>query len=146
MPAEQRDVRGNTIKPHDVQTNRIDTDNVVTNSVDNSDYSESVLSLSGSGTMTVDLAQGNLVEVSATGNVTIEFSNVSSDPAGNSVMIYFEDGDGTGPHTISWPASVVWSGGSAVDTIAASDDIEASLISYDGGTEWRGREGGSSFA
>ena len=124
----------------------IDAAAVYTDEVSNSDYNETVQSFSGSGTFDVDLSAGNVVSVAATGDVTLTFSNVSSNPAGNSLLVYFEDDDGSGPHTISWPASVVWDGGFAVSEIPGSGDIEVTLITDDGGTEWRGRQGGANFA
>jgi len=119
---------------------------VNTGEVSNSDYNEVVQTFSGSGTFDIDLSAGNVVSVAATGDVTITFSNVTSTPAGNSLLVYFEDDDGSGPHTISWPASVVWDGGTAVAEIPGSGDIEVTLITDDGGTEWRGRQGGRDFA
>jgi len=124
----------------------IDAAAVYTDEVSNSDYNETVQSFSGSGTFDVDLSAGNVVSVAATGDVTLTFSNVSSNPAGNSLLVYFEDDDGSGPHTISWPASVVWDGGNPIDEIPGSGDIEITLITDDGGTEWRGRQGGGDFA
>jgi len=119
---------------------------VDTDSVANSDYNETVETLSGSGTLTVDLEAANLVRVEATGDVTIEFSNVTSSPPGNSVTIYLEDDDDTGPHTVTWPASVVWDGGDAIGEIPESSNVEASLLTDDGGTEWRGGISGEDFA
>lgn len=117
-----------------------------TDAISNQDYNETVQTLSGSGTLTVDLSTANLVRVEATGDVTIEFSNVTGTPPGNSLTIYFEDSDGSGPHTITWPSSVVWSGGTAEDTVDASDNLEVSLLTDDGGTEWRARRSGRRFA
>lgn len=119
---------------------------VGTQSLENQDYTEAVVTAgSASGTITIDLAAANLHRVEAVGNVTIEFANVTSTPAGNSVTIYFEDGDGTGPHTISWPTSVVWSDGNVQNEIEANSNIEVALISDDGGVEFRARRSGRRF-
>ena len=110
------------------------------------DYSEGTETIaSASGTITVDLAAGNLYRIEAIDNITIEFANVSTDPAGNSVNIYVVDDDGEGPYTISWPESVVWSDGNVVDEVGESDNVEVGLITGDGGSTWRGRESGVSF-
>jgi len=116
-----------------------------TDTIQNQDYNETVETLSGSGTLTVDLETANLVRVEATGDVTIEFSNVTSSPPGNSVTIYLEDDDDTGPHTVTWPESVVWDGGDAIGEIPESSNVEASLLTDDGGTEWRGGISGEDF-
>lgn len=114
--------------------------------ITNQDYSESVQSLSGSGTQTVDLNASNFAEISATGDVTVQFSNVTTTPSGNSVIIYFEDGDGTGPHTITWPSSVVWSDGNVEDTIEANSDLEIALRTPDAGSTWRASRSGRRFS
>ena len=115
-------------------------------SLSNQDYNESVEThATASGTVTIDLSLANVHHVEAVDNVTIEFAGVTATPAGNSVVIYVTDDDGTGPHTISWPASVVWDGGDVVGEVGASSDVEASLLSGDGGTEWRGRLSGEDF-
>lgn len=118
-----------------------------TNEVQNQDYNESVDTRSGvSGTQTVDLSVANWYEIEADGNITIEFSNVTSTPPGNSVVIYLNDSDGTGPHTVSWPASVVWNNGNVVDEIPSGTDREVTLLSPDGGSTWRARKSGEDFA
>jgi len=118
-------------------------DSVSTEEIQNSDYNESVEVHAGvSGTVTLDLSLANVHHVEATDNVTLEFSNVTAG-VGNSLLVYLTD-DGTGPHTISWPASVVWSDGEAVNDIPAGGDVEVGLLSGDG-SEWRGRESGRAF-
>ena len=120
-------------------------DSVNTEEIQNSDYNESVEVHSGvSGAVTLDLSVANVHHVEATGDVTLEFAN-ATEGTGNSLLVYLVDDDGTGPHTISWPASVVWSDGEVVDEIPSDGDVEVSLLSGDG-SEWRGRESGRQFA
>jgi len=115
--------------------------------VQNQDYNEAVDTRSAvSGTQDLDLSTANWFEIEADGDITISFSNVTSTPPGNSLVIYLEDSDGTGPHTVSWPASVTWSGGTVEDTIPSNDDIEITLLSPDGGSSWRARKSGESFS
>jgi len=115
--------------------------------VQNQDYNEAVDTRSAvSGTQDIDLSVSNWYEIEADGNITITFSNVTSTPPGNSLVIYLEDSDGTGPHTVSWPASVTWSGGTVEDTIPSNDDLEITLLSPDGGSSWRARKSGESFS
>jgi len=124
-------------------------DNAIQNagSIDNEDYNEAVdTRTAASGTQDIDLSVSNWYEIEADGDITISFSNVTSTPPGNSLVIYLEDSDGTGPHTVSWPASVTWSGGTVEDTIPSNDDIEITLLSPDGGSSWRARKSGESFS
>ena len=120
-------------------------DSVNTDEIQNSDYNESVEVHAGvSGTVTLDLSVANVHHVEATGDVTLEFDNATAD-VGNSLLVYLTDDDATGPHAISWPASVVWSDGEVVDEIPSDGDVEVSLLSGDG-SEFRGRESGRQFA
>jgi hypothetical protein len=48
--------------------------------------------------------------------------------------------------SLTWPSSVVWDAGTAVDTLDEGDDVELRLISDDAGAEWRARETGRDFA
>lgn len=115
--------------------------------ITNQDYSESVVTHgSASGTVTLDLASANVHRIEATGDVTVAFSNVTTSPPGNSLTVYVTDGDGSGPHALSWPSSVVWDGGNTVGQVDASSNVEISLLTDDGGTEWRGRLSGEAFA
>jgi len=116
--------------------------------VQNQDYNEAVDSSfsTASGTLDIDLSVSNWYEIQADGDITISFSNVSGTPPGNSLILYFEDSDGTGPHTISWPASVVWDGGTVEDTIPSNSDIEITLRSPDGGTTWRANLVGEEYS
>lgn len=114
---------------------------------ENAQYIETVETHSSvSGPVTIDLSVSNVHRVEATGDVSISFANVSSSPAGNSVIIYVTDADGSGPHTLSWPSSVLWDGGNAVTDVDANGNVEVSLMTDDGGTEWRGHFSGRNFA
>ena len=120
---------------------------VDTSAVENQDYNEAVgTQTAASGTVTIDLAAANFHEVEADGDISISFSNVTGTPPGNSLTLYLYDSDGTGPHTVSWPSSVEWSGGNAETVIPSNGDIEISLLTPDGGTTWRARLSGEAFA
>ena len=114
--------------------------------ISNHNYNESVVEHeSASGTVSVDLAAANVHRVNAVDDVTIEFANVTEDPAGNSTLIYVQDDDSSGPHTISWPTNVVWDGDDPVNEVEDGSDVEVSLLTDNGGTEWRGRLSGGGF-
>lgn len=116
----------------------------------NQDYNETVTThATASGTVTLDLSTANVHRVEATGNVTLEVSNVTGSPAGNSVLVKLLDDDGTGPHTISYGTSwntILWDNGTVRDTIPASSNIRLSFETDDGGTNWWGIRSGSDFA
>jgi hypothetical protein len=115
--------------------------------ISNEDYSETVTTIaSASGTTDLDLSTANEFRVEAIDNLTFTFSNVTSDPSGNSVTIYVVESDGAGPYTLSWPASFVWDGGTVVGEVTQNGNVEISALSDDGGTEWRGRKSGENFS
>ena len=123
------------------------SNSISTDSIANDDYNETTQTISSaSGTTDLDLSVANTFRVEAIDNVTFTFSNVTSTPAGNSITVYVVESDGAGPYTLSWPTSVVWNGGSAVGEVAQNSNIEISLLTDDGGTEWRGRKSGGGFA
>lgn len=118
-----------------------------TNEVQNQDYNESVNSIANaSGTTDIDLSAANMVEIEADGDITITFSNVTSTPLGNSLLVRVYDDDASGPHTITWPASVEWDNGNTRDTVDSDGELEISLRSYDGGTTWKASRSGRDFS
>lgn len=97
------------------------------------------------GTVSLDVGANNWHDpIAATENITVEFTNVPS--GGNSLLLRFTDGDGSGPYTITLPASVVWDGGTAHTEIPQNGDLEISLRSPDGGATWRASRSGEDFA
>lgn len=132
-------IAGDLIEPSEVDTPRIDFD----------DANEPVVEQTAqTGTVTLDLSAANRHRVEADGDVTIEFSNVSGSPKGNSVLVYLYDSDGTGPHTVSWPSGTEWPGGNSTDTIESNSDVEIGLTSDDGDAAtptWRASERGAGF-
>jgi len=96
------------------------------------------------GTLTLDLAQGNVFNVAQDADITtLAFSNVPASGRLVSVTLILTQ-DATGGWTIAWPAAVKWDGGVAptLVTTAASTAL-LSLLSFDGGTTWLGFLAGS---
>lgn len=107
--------------------------------INNSDYHETVSTdATVTGATNIDVSAANAFEHTLTGNTTYSFTNPSSDPAGNSFALLVEQ-DGTGGHTLSWPGTVEWPGGTepSVNTTASAKH-EFIFRSYDGGTSWIG--------
>ncbi len=99
-----------------------------------------------SGTLTLNLNDAQLFDVSLNANVTtLTISNV--DATSNTVnaftLIFTMDGTA---RTVTWPASVKWAGGTAptLTSTNAKKDVLA-FISPDNGTTWLGFVGGQNF-
>lgn len=99
----------------------------------------------GTGTITVEVSRGEFTSMTLDQNTTIAFASVPA--AGCVAVSLLISQNGTGGWTLTWPASVKWSGGT-IPTFpaAASADALYELVTVDGGTTWRGRQFGASFA
>lgn len=114
-----------------------DVTTVDSTTIENDDYHETVVTQSGS-TGSLDLSSANIFKQTITGNITFAFNNVSGSPAGNSFVLILQQ-DGTGGHTIDWPSSVEWSGGSSPGlSTNANDKHLVSFVTADGGSTWIG--------
>lgn len=111
------------------------------------DYTESTSSpFSTAGAITFDLDVGNIFTVTLAENITsITFSNVPTTDTANIVLVLTQDA--TGSRTVTWPASVKWSGGVAptLSTTASAVDI-ISMFTTDAGTTWYAVTGGLGFS
>jgi hypothetical protein len=103
------------------------------------DYAETVTTpSSSSGTLVLDLENGNTFEVTLTENVTT--LTISNPPAtghvGPLTLILIQDG--TGGWTVSWPSSFKWPGGTAptLSTGANEEDV-ITAFTTNAGTKWR---------
>ncbi len=99
----------------------------------------------GSGTRAINLANGNVVSATLTGNTTFTFSGATASTA-CSFGLYLTQ-DATGNRTVTWPASVKWSGGTAptLSTSASAVDILV-FETINGGTTWYGSLVGTNFS
>jgi len=128
---------GSDSQRFDYFADTLDANTVNTDEVSNDDYHESVVTQSGS-TGNLDLSAANVFEQTVTGNITFSFNNPSSTPPGNSFLLIVIQ-DGTGGHSLSWPSSVQWGGGSAPGlSTSANDKHILSFQSPDGGSTWYG--------
>jgi hypothetical protein len=85
---------------------------------------------------TINLANGNFVTATLTGNCTFTFSNPSS---GASSFTLFLTNDGTAGRTITWPASVKWPNGTVpTRTTTANRTDVYTFFTTNGGTNWYG--------
>jgi hypothetical protein len=107
------------------------------------DYAESYTASTGTGTVTLDLANGNVFQHTADGgNVTFAFSNPpASGRAGSLTLKWIQD---SSDRTITWPGAVDWAGGSAPDVTSGSAKVDIyTFFTVDGGTIWYGFQAGA---
>lgn len=111
------------------------------------DYGEVKTSpTSSSGTLTLDIENGNHFTVTLTENVTtLTISNPTATGTLCAVVLWLKQ-DGTGGRTFAWPSSIKWAGGTAptVTATASATDIFV-LQTVDGGTTWAGSAVGQAF-
>lgn len=95
---------------------------------------------SSSGVLNFAYTNGNVFEVELDENVSsVTFSGLPSSGSYAEILIKFTQ-DGTGSRTVTWPASVLWPGGTPpVITATASSGCDiVSLKTWDAGTTWYG--------
>jgi len=105
-------------------------------------YNETYDALSGT-TPTVDCHNGNMFSLTTSGNTTFTFSNP---PASGTAFGFTLKLVAGGTHTITYPASVDWAGGTAPDAPASGETDVLVFITHDGGTTWYGFRAGDAMA
>ena len=108
---------------------------------------EAVTVTQGSGTVTLDLAQGNFFEFTLTENVTgWTFSNLATSGTASSWIIKITQ-HASSAKTVAYPAAIKWAGGTdhVMSTATGSIDI-VSMFTIDGGTTIYANEVGKAFA
>jgi len=108
---------------------------------------EAVTVTQGSGTVTLDLAQGNFFEFTLTENVTgWTFSNPAASGTASSWIIKITQ-HASSAKTVAYPAAIKWAGGTdhVMSTATGSIDI-VSMFTIDGGTAIYANIVGKAFA
>jgi len=105
-------------------------------------YNETFVTLSGT-TPGVDCESGNVFYLSTSGNTTFAFNNPPATGTAYGMLIKLTAG---GTHTITWPTSVDWAGGTAPDAPASGETDILGFITHDGGTTWYGFLAGDALA
>jgi len=108
---------------------------------------EAVTVTQGSGTVTLDLAQGNFFEFTLTENVTgWTFSNLASSGTASSWIIKITQ-HASSAKTVAYPAAIKWAGGTdhVMSTATGSIDI-VSMFTIDSGTAIYANIVGKGFA
>jgi hypothetical protein len=108
------------------------------------DYSEVVnTQATASGAVTLDIANGNIFDLTLSDNITLTFSNPAPSGQGCSFTVIINQG--ATPKTIAYPASVKWSNDVVPDLSMASKTSILSFITKDGGTRWYGFFAGNKY-
>jgi len=108
-------------------------------------YLETVVALSGT-TPTVDCDEGNTFTLTTSGNTTFTFDYAGVDLTTDDSYGFTLRVTAGGTHTLSWPASVDWPGGSAPDAPASGETDVFVFFTTDGGTNWYGFQAGDALA
>lgn len=109
------------------------------------DYAEAVKAHGTTGgSITCNLEDGNIHTITLNAATTFAFSNPpASGKAGSLTLVLTQH---TTAVSVTWPASVDWTGGSAPDLSGDSTDYVLVFLTTDGGTTWRGWLSGSAFS
>lgn len=94
---------------------------------------------------TLNLADGNVFDVTMDTDVTFTFSGSAASVACAFTLILRQDG--SGGHTPTWPASVDWPGGTGPTVTSTASAVDVfTFITVDNGTTWLGFTAGQAFA
>lgn len=106
---------------------------------------ESVLTANATGSYDVNLASGNVFNLTLTGNTTLTFSGATNLKA-CSCTIYIKQGS-PGSRTLSWPTSVRWAGGTAPTISTTTNAVDIFVLeTLNGGTTWYASLVGNNFS
>lgn len=110
------------------------------------DYSETRVQANTGTSYAIDLENGNVFDLTLTGNVTYTFTN-PPDTGISGAFTLIQRQDGTGSRTVTWPASVDWAGGTAPTVTATASSVDVFVfITLDAGTTWYGFTAGQEFS
>lgn len=104
---------------------------------------ETVSTANATGATTLNLVNGNVFNMTLTGNTIFTFSGAVASRA-CSFALYLTQ-DATGNRTVTWPASVKWSGGAPTLTATANATDVLVFETINGGTTWFGSLVGLNF-
>jgi hypothetical protein len=85
-----------------------------------------------STTQNFDLSVANVFSLEPTTDITLTFSNI---PSTGKAVVWFVEMLGAGDHTFTWPAAVVFDGGTEPTWAAGTETSVAQLYTRDGGTK-----------
>ena len=98
-------------------------------------YNETYVSLSAASSVTIDCETGNVFALTTGQNTTFVFSNPPASGTAYGFMLKLTAG---GTHTITYPNTVDFAGGTAPDAPASGETDVLVFTTVDGGTNWYG--------
>ena len=98
-------------------------------------YNETYVSLSAAASVTIDCETGNVFALTTNQNTTLVFSNPPASGTAYGFTLKLTSG---GSHSITYPGSVDFAGGTAPDAPASGETDVLVFITVDGGTNWYG--------
>lgn len=107
-------------------------------------FTEAVAQLTGT-TVSIDCSTGNYFYITLTGATTFSFTNVPSTGSAYSCMLEVTQ-DGSSAYALTYPAAVLWAGGTQPTDPAISEVDLIRLVTRDGGTTWYGFQDGDAMA
>ncbi len=109
------------------------------------DYAEEKTDPASAATIDLDIENGNVFEVVLDQDTTFTFSNPSPTGTMCSFTVIVKQ-DGTGGHSVTWPASADWENATAPTLSNAANQRDMlSFMTVDAGTPWYGFLGGLNF-
>jgi hypothetical protein len=115
---------------------------VMTGYLKTKELQETVVALSGTSP-SVNLESGTVFTLSTTGNTTFTFTNPVASGSATAFTLKVTSG---GSHTLTWPASVKWGGGTPPDAPASGELDVYVFETSDGGSTWTGYQAGDAMA
>lgn len=108
-------------------------------------YIEVNTAANSSTSYTINMATpGNVFTITLTGNCTLSMSNVPASGCAPLTIILIQ---GSGPYTVTWPASFIWPGGVAPTLTTTNGHVDVfTAITTNGGTTFRAFTAGQNFA
>ena len=103
-----------------------------------------VTNATATGAVTLNLANGNIFNLTLTGDTTLTFSGATS---GKACSFSLYTTQGATAKILTWPGSVKWAGGTvpSVTATAAATDVFV-FETLNGGTTWFGSMVGANFS
>ena len=119
----------------------------IMSAVTHKDYAETCAENAAvTGTVSIDLNNGNVHSVTLTGAATLTFDNPVATGDSSSFTLIVKQ-DGTGSRTITWPGSVAWAAATAPTLTTTADKFDVlAFTTVDGGNRWFGFVAGQDFA
>lgn len=106
---------------------------------------ETIVTTNSTATTTLNLANGNVFNITLVGNTTLAFSGATNGKA-CAVSVYLTQ-DAGGTNVVTFPASVKWAGGTE-PTLTLTGNATDILVfeTLNGGTTWFGSLVGANFS